>query len=80
MFRSGTSHLPDLEIPDRFTDDREAEYMSIADMEWYQFYTDSTLRTMIGRTLANNRDLLSAAAKVDEMRKPLWSDQSRTAP
>lgn len=73
MFCAGCSGVgrltsPDLEIPDRITDNREAEYMSIADMEWYQFYTDSTLRTMIGRTLANNRDLLSAAAKVDEMR------------
>lgn len=73
MFCTGCSGVgrltsPDLKIPDRFSDNREAEYMSIADMEWYQFYTDSTLRTMIGRTLANNRDLLSAAAKVDEMR------------
>lgn len=57
-----------LDIPAAYQSGIQPDSMSVADMQWYEFYQDSTLRTIIRKTLANNRDLLSAAAKVEEMR------------
>ncbi len=45
--------------------------LTVADVGWWQFYTDSTLCNIIERTLENNRDLLRAAARIEEMRQ-LW--------
>lgn len=38
-------------------------------MEWWQFYGDSTLCNIIRHTLANNKDMLAAAARVERMRQ-----------
>lgn len=67
---SGVRNLTEsnLTLPASYAGPVGADSLSIADMDWYQFYTDSTLRMLIERTLTNNRDLLSAAAKVEEMR------------
>lgn len=43
--------------------------LTIADREWYAFYTDSALCKLIRLTLDNNRDMLSAASKVEELRR-----------
>ncbi len=72
---SGTGRLskPDLKLPLTFQDSLQLDSMSIADMKWYEFYTDSILQKMIRATLQNNRDILAAAAKVERARA-LWGE------
>ena len=38
--------------------------LTIADLSWWQFYGDLTLRRVIELTLENNKDMLAAAARV----------------
>lgn len=65
---SGTKNLskPQLDMPEYF-EPGATDSLSIADMEWWRFYTDSTLCYIISQTLENNRDILIAASKVDEL-------------
>lgn len=65
---SGTKNLPrpDLDMPSVF-EPRATDSLSIADMEWWRFYTDTTLCYIIGETLEHNRDILIAAARVEEL-------------
>lgn len=65
---SGTKNLTkaDLQLPETFKGGNDSP-MSIADMSWRDFYTDSLLRKYIEITLANNRDLLVASEKVIEL-------------
>ena len=67
---SGTRSLKkaDIVMPDRLGHDSDTT-SSIADMSWRDFYTDSLLRGYIECTLNENRDLLSAAARVDELKE-----------
>lgn len=66
---SGTRNLakPDLNLPEVFHPGMSADSLSIADMKWWEFYGDSTLRHIIGETLEHNRDILIAAARVEEL-------------
>lgn len=45
-----------------------SDTLSIADLKWWEFYADSTLASIMRTALENNRDLLKAAAKVEQMR------------
>lgn len=69
---SGTRGLsrPDLDMPDTFTEGAgtPVDSLSIADLKWWEFYADSTLASIMRTALENNRDLLKAAAKVEQMR------------
>lgn len=67
---SGTSHLsrPSLELPERYNETLSRDSLSIADIEYWKFYGDSTLCNMIREALDNNRDILMAAARVEELR------------
>ncbi|MDE6573911.1 MAG: efflux transporter outer membrane subunit [Muribaculaceae bacterium] len=58
---------PQLHLPDTFGERRDST--TIADMEWWKFYTDSALVYIIEETLAHNRNFLAAAAKVEQMRE-----------
>lgn len=40
--------------------------MSIADMAWWEIYSDSTLRHLMRTALDDNRDLLKAASRVEQ--------------
>ncbi len=42
--------------------------MSIADMAWWEIYSDSTLRHLMRTALDDNRDLLKAASRVEQAR------------
>lgn len=68
---SGVKNLakPDVAMPQAFMPGIETDSACIADMEWWEFYTDSTLCTLIRTALNNNHDLLKAAAKVDAARQ-----------
>lgn len=64
---SGTKNLkaPELNIPGQFG--AYTDTISIADRPWRDFYPDTVLCGYIEHTLANNKDLLVAAARVDEL-------------
>lgn len=66
---SGTRSLtrPDLGMPDAYHENGSADTMCIADVDWWNFYGDSTLCHMINEALIHNRDLLIAAARVEEL-------------
>lgn len=60
---------PRLNLPQEMPGGGNADSLTVADMEWWRFYSDSTLVKYIGEALANNRDILAAAARVEEMRQ-----------
>lgn len=60
---------PEIDLPAGIADGAAADSLTIADMEWWRFYGDSTLCRIIGRTLANNKDMLAAAARVERLRQ-----------
>ena len=67
---SGTKNLrkPSLAIPEEIVAGAN-DSLSYSDMSWWEYYTDPTLKSFISRALENNRDMLSAAAKVEELRQ-----------
>lgn len=67
---SGVKNLTpaDTSMPETYVPGLGADSASIADLTWWEFYADSTLCRIIRRTLDNNRDLLKAAARVEESR------------
>lgn len=56
---------PEMALPDSLVQKQDS--ISIADEQWQAVYTDNTLRTLIGRALEYNKDILIAAARVKEM-------------
>lgn len=62
----GKSYVrPDLCLPDSLAQHQDT--LSIGDREWWEIYTDTTLRSLIDRALDHNKDMLIAAARVREM-------------
>ena len=52
---------PDVDLPERIAGE-DSDSLTVADVQWWRFYGDSTLCQIIERTLDNNRDMLAAAA------------------
>lgn len=67
---SGTRNLQkaDIAVPESFAHGADTT-ASIADISWRDFYTDTLLQQCIERALEANKDLLTAAAKVDELKE-----------
>ena len=57
---------PDLQLPQSFAPDR-AESLTLADVQWWEVYTDTTLQKLIRKALEHNKDLLSATERIREM-------------
>ena len=51
---------PEVEMPGQIASGY-TDSLTIADLSWWQFYGDSTLRRVIELTLENNKDMLAAA-------------------
>ena len=69
---SGTKNLsrPDtVSMPDTYVAGAEIDSLSLSDLKWWQFYSDSTLVRIMRHALDNNRDLLKCASRVEEMRR-----------
>ncbi|MDE6144619.1 MAG: TolC family protein, partial [Muribaculaceae bacterium] len=47
---------------------QSADSLTLADVKWWEFYSDTTLTKILRTALDNNRDILKAAAKVEQMR------------
>ncbi|MDE6552559.1 MAG: efflux transporter outer membrane subunit [Muribaculaceae bacterium] len=43
--------------------------LCLADLEWWKFYSDSTLCSLLERVVSNNRDLLKSQARMDQLRE-----------
>ena len=41
----------------------------LADLEWWRFYSDSTLCSLLERVVNNNRDLLKSEARLEQLRQ-----------
>lgn len=57
---------PDIRLPERIAEGHAADSLTIADMAWWRFYGDELLCRIIEHTLDNNRDMLAAAARVEQ--------------
>lgn len=62
----GKSYVrPEMELPGSLTEQQDSVCM--ADMQWQEVYTDSTLRALLNRALLYNKDMAVAAARVKQM-------------
>ena len=59
---------PQLNIPSEIIPG-QLDSLTIADLKWWEFYGDEVLCGFISHALDNNRDILAAAAKVEQMRQ-----------
>lgn len=59
---------PQLDMPQEYIRAQE-DSLTLSDMEWWDFYGDTTLCRMISATLAYNKDMLAAASRVERSRQ-----------
>lgn len=61
--------VPQTDIPVAYAlGNSNGDSTSMADMEWWRFYGDSILCDLIRRGLEQNKDILIAASRIEEMR------------
>ncbi len=79
---SGVRNLttPEVAVPLSYTDSAYCDSISFADEEWWKLYTDTTLQGFIRKTLKNNKDLLTASARIEEMRQLLGVETANLFP
>lgn len=81
---SGTRDLTPAQLPELPVSltpgQMPADSLSIADVDWWHFYNDSLLVTVINRTLDNNRDLQAARARVTEYERLYGIQRLNLAP
>ena len=59
---------PELSLPEQYMNaGQPADSLTIADMNWWEFYTDTTLQNLINQALEYNKDLLIAAERIREL-------------
>ncbi len=58
---------PELDIPQQYMETSGQDTVTLADMEWWKIYADSTLQTLISDALEYNKDMLIAAERVREL-------------
>lgn len=60
---------PQITLPDKVVAELSKDSLCIADLHWTEIIADTLLRNLIYKTLENNKDLLSASARVQELEK-----------
>ena len=60
---------PQLDIPETIIPGGYADTLCIADLEWSEIFSDPLLKDLIQKTLGNNKDMLTAAARVRELER-----------
>lgn len=70
---------PELNLPAEVVEGG-SDSLTVVDLEWWRFYGDTTLCRIIERTLADNKDLLAAAARVERMRQLYRIDKAQRLP
>lgn len=72
---------PPIDPPELFRNQiGAAESASIADLSWWEVYTDPVLQQLIREALENNYDLLTAAARVEQARAQVGVTRSEIFP
>ena len=79
---SGVRNLtqPEVDVPMSYTDSIANDSLCFADVQWWEFYTDPTLQGFIRKALDNNKDLLTAMARIEEMRQLLGVETANLMP
>ena len=57
---------PELNLSEQL-DSTQQDTLTIAEMQWWEIYTDTTLQNLIDKTLEHNKDIKMAAARVKEL-------------
>ena len=57
---------PNIQLPETL-DSTSVDSISIADYNWEVIYTDTTLQTLIRKTLDHNKDMMIAAARIKQL-------------
>lgn len=70
---------PELNLPETI-EAGVTDSTTIADIGWWKFYGDAALCDIIRRTLDNNKDLLAAAARVEQMQQLYRIDKANRLP
>ena len=70
---------PELNLPEQLVAG-VTDSTTIADIGWWKFYGDAALCELIQRTLDNNKDMLAAAARVEQMRQLYRIDKASRLP
>lgn len=60
---------PQLDIPETIIPGELADSLCLADIEWSEIFADPLLKDLITKTLENNKDMLTATARVKELEK-----------
>ena len=71
---SGCSGMKGLKEPyvhhyDDFSKIDYVDSLCLADVEWWKFYSASTLCSLLERVVENNRDLLNSEARMEQLRQ-----------
>lgn len=74
MSLSACSGVKGLEAPyihhyDDFSKIDYVDSLCLADLEWWNFYSDSTLCSILEKVVYNNRDLLKSEARIEHLRE-----------
>lgn len=56
---------PQLDLPVQFGKESTTDTISVADISWKQFFTDTTLQRLIGEGITYNHDMLLALKRID---------------
>ncbi len=54
---------------DSFSKIDYVDSLCLADLEWWKFYSDSTLCSLLEKVVTNNRDLLKSEARIEQLRQ-----------
>lgn len=71
---------PELNLPEQIAEGAGLDSLTVADMNWWELYGDERLRHIIERTLANNKRMLVAAARVEQARELYRIDKANQLP
>jgi len=70
---------PQLDLPGQ-TACNAVDSLTASDIEWWKLYSDSSLTYIIEETLTHNRDILAAAARVEQLRELYGIEKMNLAP
>lgn len=71
---------PELQIPEYMGSEQNLDSLTIADLGWWEFYGDVYLKDIIDTVLAQNKNLQTAAERVEQAQYLYRVDRSRLLP
>ena len=79
---SGVKNLskPQIDLPLSFVEDSVLDSLTIADLGWWEFYGDENLKEIIKRVLADNKELLMAAQRIEQAQLLYKVEKSKLLP